>query len=322
MNLNIATSATVKNIHHNEHSFTIDLDVNGVSRTIISRHIVLSTGLHSDEPIPLRVPGTKTFRGKLYHSSQHKSASHIPDVESKRVTIIGSGTSAHDIAQDFAQHNAKQVTLVQRSPIVFASIESLEKFLLPHWIDPGVRVEDKDLIDKSMPNALVLTLAAGASHLCTLHDKEVLSGLAKAGMVIRTGEDGIGLLDHLYMKGGHIYIDHGAAQMIVDGRIKVHRCKGGVKELYSSGIEMADGTKIESDVVVTATGFEKNGSVVPSLFGNEIAEKVASHDWGCLDEESERKGVSLFSSVCNFSLLLLTRGGSGGGRLVFLDCGV
>lgn len=297
MQLKIRTSTYIRNIVRDEasHMYSVEMETNGTPFTVAARHIVLATGLHGGQPTQLNVPGQDTFRGELYHSSRHKSASEVSNLANKSITIVGAGTSGHDVAKDFADHGAKSVTMIQRSPSIFVSMESLDSIILGLWMTPHLTTADADLIETSFPNALALTLASGTTPTCAEFDKELIQGMEKAGMAIRKGEDGIGLLDHLILKSGHLYVDQGAAQMIADGRIKIHRSKEGVGAFYDRGIELADGTKVESDVIVLATGWEKTGIVVERLLGKTIADEVNAQEWGKLDEESERKGVSASS---------------------------
>ncbi|KHN99847.1 Pyridine nucleotide-disulfide oxidoreductase, FAD/NAD(P)-binding domain protein [Metarhizium album ARSEF 1941] len=292
MNLKIRTNTTVRRVVREDGTrcHRIELETNGTLYTIKAKHVVLSTGLHSDQPVRLDIPGQEAFRGQIYHTCQHKSASEVSNLANKSVTIVGVGPSAHDIAHDFVTSGAGSVSMIQRSPNVFVTPDSLEKFILRLWTTRNVSTEDADLIDTSMPNVLALTLAAGMTPLCAQFDRDLIKGLEEAGMAIRKGEDGISLLDHLLLKSGHLYIDHGAAQMVVDGRIKVHRSSKGLESFYDRGIELADGRKLESDVIVLATGWERNGNVVERLLGKDLANQVNSREWGHLDEESERKG--------------------------------
>ncbi|KAG8418906.1 hypothetical protein J3459_011887 [Metarhizium acridum] len=292
MNLKTRTSTAVKSVVREDGgpSYIIELETNGISCTIKARHVVLSTGLNSDQPVQLDIPGQDAFRGQMYHSSQHKSASGVSNLASKNVTIVGAGTSAHDIAYDFVTHGAKSVSMIQRSPSLFITPESADKMLLGLWAAPNLSVEDADLIETSMPNALTLTLASGTTSMCAQLDKELIDGMEQAGMAIRKGQDGISLLDLLILKSGHFYIDQGAARLIVAGRIKVHRSKEGLGAFYDHGIELADGRNLDSDVIVLATGWERNGNVVERLLGRDLASKANAQEWGHLDEESERKG--------------------------------
>ena len=93
----------------------------GTERVLTSRHVVLATGLISDTPVRPEFENESSFAGQIYHSSSHESASLIPDLNEKKVVIIGAGTSGHDIAQDFVNCGAKAVPMIQRGPLFVLS---------------------------------------------------------------------------------------------------------------------------------------------------------------------------------------------------------
>ena len=75
--------------------------------TIQSKHFVIASGLSGFPQIP-RLPGSASFEGTVLHSSQFTGLE-----VSKAAVILGSNTSAHDIAQ--ALHSAgSAVTMIQR----------------------------------------------------------------------------------------------------------------------------------------------------------------------------------------------------------------
>jgi cation diffusion facilitator CzcD-associated flavoprotein CzcO len=263
----------------------------GTSRTLTTSHVVLATGVYAAKPIKPQFEGEKLFKGTIYHSSEHKSAEDVPNLSDKNVVVIGPGTSGHDIAQDFAQCGAKQVTMIQRHPIFSLSADSWENLQLGLWKIPGISTEEADLVGNSIPLAVARSMSIRLTKAMAAWDKDMLDGLKKAGMLLRTGEDGFGLADHQLIKGGHYYIDQGASQMIIDGRIKIRQCEEGVKSLSSTGLVLADGEELEADIVVLATGFEQNIATVRQLLGDAVADKMPI--FGDLDKEQERNGVSL-----------------------------
>ncbi|KAL0932585.1 flavin-binding monooxygenase [Colletotrichum truncatum] len=257
-------------------------------QTISARHVVLATGVFGDQPIVPSFPGQDSFKGQIYHSKQHKSAAEIPDVGKKKVVVIGAATSGHDISADFVTHGAKEVTMVQRNAIFSISRESWETFILSLWKIDGLSTEEADIVGNAIPLAVIRTMSIGLTKMMAERDKEVHDGLKKAGLEIKEGEDGYGLADFQLIKGGQYYIDQGANKMIIDGRIKIRRCEQGVKEFQEDGLVLADGRKIEADVVVFATGFQKETTTIEKLMGPEVTKRLRK--FGQLDEEQERSG--------------------------------
>ena len=319
MDLNVELGVTVNKIDYDDssRSYTVAISSqDGTERFLTPHHVVLATGMFSDAPNRPEFENESYFAGQVYHSLRHQSASQIPDLDRKKIVIIGAGTSSHDIAQDFVNNGAKSVTIIQRSPIFVLSTESQDKFVLAGW--QHMPTKDADLVGSSFPFPIALTLIVGATHMMAQHDAELLSGLEKAGMAIKRGEDGIGLLHYQLLKAGHFYIDQGACEMIADGRIKIRQSPEGVKGFSESSVILGDGTSIEADIVVVATGFKPASHLVERIMGKEFISKIG--EIGSLDEEQERIAVSAIS--CGFWFFWLTLLSSGGDLQPSPDSGI
>ena len=59
------------------------------------------------------------YKGKVIHSTDYSSGR---DYKGKNVLVFGTGTSAHDVAQDLYVHGAN-VKIVQRSPSMVVNVE-------------------------------------------------------------------------------------------------------------------------------------------------------------------------------------------------------
>ncbi|GKT94626.1 flavin-binding monooxygenase [Colletotrichum tofieldiae] len=126
MGLDIAFNTEVIKTRYDEitQKYRVEVRTPEGTRTISARHVVLATGVYGDQPKIPHFPGQESFKGQIYHSKYHKTAAEIPDVENKKVVVIGCATSGHDISADFVTHGAKEVTMVQRHPIYSISRES------------------------------------------------------------------------------------------------------------------------------------------------------------------------------------------------------
>jgi cation diffusion facilitator CzcD-associated flavoprotein CzcO len=91
------------------------------------------------------------------------------------------------------------------------------------------------------------------------------------------------------LRGGY-HIDVGASQLIIDGKIKVERSPDGIKGFEESALVLADGQKLEADVVVLATGFDIMRTTLRKALGDKIADR--SKDVWDLDEGDEVNAVS------------------------------
>ncbi|TVY46827.1 putative indole-3-pyruvate monooxygenase [Lachnellula occidentalis] len=287
MGLNVELGVTVGKIDYDNslRHYTVEIDSqDGTKRVVTPHHVVLATGLLSDIPVRPEFENEGSFDGQIYHSSSHQSASQIPNLEGKKIVIIGSGTSAHDIAQDFVARGARAVTMIQRSPHFLISTESQDTFVLAGW--KAMPTRDADLVGTSFPQAIALTLMLGGTKMMAQHDAALLSEMEKAGMAIKRGEDGIGILHHQLLKAGHFYIDQGACKMIADGRIKVKQSQEGAKGFDQKSVVLGNGTLIEADVVVLATGFYPAANLTERIMGKEFSAKIG--EIASMDEEDER----------------------------------
>lgn len=302
MGLDIAFKTEVTRATYDEEAqkYRVEVRTPEGTRTISARHVVLATGVYGDQPKIPHFPGQESFKGRIYHSKHHKTAAEIPDVRNKKVVVIGCATSGHDISADFVAHGAREVTMVQRHPIYSISRESWENLMLSLWNMEGLSTEEADIVGNAIPLALIRTMSIGLTQAMAANDKAVHDGLKRAGLEMKEGNDGYGLADYQLIKGGQYYIDQGANQMIVDGRIKIQRCEEGVQGFQPDGLTLANGTKLEADVVVLATGFESNVTTIDKLLGPEVVKKIEG--FGGLDHEQERSGVSQAS--LNFQTLM------------------
>ena len=302
MDLNVQLNTEVTKIEYDESAKKYRVSGQGPGGPWSSspRHLVLATGVFSEEPVIPSFPGQDSFQGQVYHSVQHRSASDTPDLDKKRVVLIGSGTSAHDLAQDFVDSGVKEVTIVQRGPIYSLSREAMEAFQVSLWNIPGVTTEEADIMGNSIPTGVARTMNLGATSMTLEHDKDMLDGLKKAGLALNTPETGESIVDYQVVKTGHFYIDQGANQMIIDGRIKVHRSEGGVKDFDARGVNLANGTHLDADIVILATGFKPNRITVRRLMGEKAYQRSGGDTFGFLDQEQERVGVSDFLSLLFF----------------------
>lgn len=84
----------------------------GSERTVKPLQVVFWTG-HAAEPKIPTFPGQDGFEGTVYHGSQHQDATFQDNVAGKKVVVVGTGNSGHDIAQNYFENGAK-VTMLQR----------------------------------------------------------------------------------------------------------------------------------------------------------------------------------------------------------------
>ncbi len=247
----------------------------GAVRTMRPRHIVLAAGVSGIPNIP-RFEGAGEFDGPILHSS---SPIDGLDVKGKSVLVVGAGTSAHDLAQNLYFRGAN-VTMLQRSSITVVSLypSSVRPYELYRQND-GVRpIEDTDLIAASVPYPLFARLQRPLSHQMAEDDKELLDGLRKVGFLLDNGEDDTGYFLKLLRYQAGYYLNIGASDLIVAGKIKL---KPGVdiKRLAARKVVFTDGSALDADIVVLATGYKPLQEAVRSMLGAAVADRVGPI-WG------------------------------------------
>ena len=156
MNLPTLLNTTVTDIQYvkDKREYLIQAQsANGAFLGFTPRHVVLATGIFGNEPLLPSIPSMSSFKGTAYHSSAHTSAFDIPNVSSKKVVIIGAGTSAHDIAEDFVNAGSSDVSIIQRGAIFSASEKALEVVALNLWNTPvsGLTTEEADVVGIPSP---------------------------------------------------------------------------------------------------------------------------------------------------------------------------
>ncbi|KAH9897278.1 hypothetical protein F4778DRAFT_783370 [Xylariomycetidae sp. FL2044] len=254
------------------------------TRVMRPKHIIQATG-HSGEKNYPRFRGMDNFKGDvLCHSSEFHGAKH--DTKGRRAVVIGSSNSALDISQDYYE-NGYDVTLVQRSTTTVINIKTIQEITLGTiYREGGLPVEDADVLSWCMPGELAKAVNADLVTMQQDLEREAIDGLNKAGFKIDYGPMNGGLMSKYLQRGGGYYIDVGTSQLIIEGKIKV---KHGVEvqEILPYGVRFADGTELEADEIVCATGYQNMRTATELIFGAEVASKVGNV-WG-LDEEGETK---------------------------------
>ena len=252
------------------------------TRKLHPKHIIQATGHSGKKNFPT-LKGMDSFKGaRLCHSSEFSGA-HA-NSQGKRALVVGSCNSGHDIAQDFYE-KGYDVTLVQRSTTCVISSESITEIGLKGLYDEdGPPVDDADLQLWSHPSELLKAQQIKVTKKQNENDRRLLDGLQAAGFGIDMGDNESGLFIKYFQRGGGYYIDVGASQLIVDGKIKVKQGQE-IAQILPDGIEFADGSKLEADEIIFATGYQNMRTEARGIFGDELADRVGDV-WG-LNEEGE-----------------------------------
>ncbi|KAF7347348.1 hypothetical protein MVEN_01490500 [Mycena venus] len=240
--------------------WTVILQGSAGTEIVSARNLVFAVGIGGRRPIVPDFPGRDSFLGESLHSGVYKEASLWAG---KRVAIVGSSTTACDVALDCSRVGA-DVVMIQRGPTRIYPQEHIGAMLALFW-NTEIPVEVGDMKDE--------------------HDPEYYEGLRRAGF-LATVEGSIH--QQAFCRSGAHYPDVGACAAIARGEIKV---KSGAKieAITPTGIAFSDGTQLNADVIVYATGFEKDSrQAVAPIIGAEQA-ALLEPVWG-LDAEGEVRG--------------------------------
>jgi len=120
------------------------------------------------------------------------------------------------------------------------------------------------------------------------HDRELLDALVRQGFKINFGPEDCGHQMQLRTRHGGYYLNCGCSDLIAEGKIGVLQWDD-AERFVEDGLLMRDGRIEKADLVVTATGFQKQEELVKQLLGEEIAERVGPI-WG-LDEQGELRNM-------------------------------
>jgi len=182
--------------------------------------------------------------------------------------------------------------MIQRSSTcVISSKAILDIGLAGLYDEQGPPVEDADVAFWSIPSSVLKSIHQDVNALQNKHDEKLLAGLEKAGFKLDQGPDGSGLFMKYFQRGGGYYIDVGASQLIIDGKIKIKQGQE-IAEILPNGLKFADGSELPADEIVFATGYKNMRTQARSIFGAELADQVQDV-WG-FDEEGEIRTIVSF----------------------------
>ncbi|MDQ7979580.1 NAD(P)/FAD-dependent oxidoreductase [Paraburkholderia sp. SARCC-3016] len=245
---------------------------NGQETTLRPAHLVLATGLNGAPSIP-SIPGAGTFAGDQCHASAYPGGDRFRD---RRVAVFGSGNSAHDICEDLFRHGAN-VTMIQRSSTHVIRQQRVLEMLRPLYSEEalarGLDVERADLQRAALPMRMLPVVFRPMMEKFAQEDSAFYQRLAAAGFKLDAGPDGTGLVGKALRKGGGFYIDTGASELIANGSIKL---KSGVEvtRIERDGIVLGDGSCLDADAIVYATGYRPINERIATLVSREVADSV------------------------------------------------
>ena len=289
MELNYWTNTEAKSAHYDESAseWTVEVERDGQPVVLRPKQLILATGMSGKPNVP-DFPGMDRFRGDQHHSSAHPG----PDAYAgKKVVVIGSNNSAFDICGALWEKDA-DVTMVQRSSTHIVKSDSLMDIGLgalysEQAVAGGMSTEKADLVFASLPYRIMHEFQIPLYEQMRERDRDFYDRLEAAGFDHDWGDDGSGLFMKYLRRGSGYYIDVGSAELVANGDVKLVR--GQVEELTEDSVVLQDGTSLQADLVVYATGYGSMNGWAADLISPEVADKVGKV-WGLGSDTTKDPG--------------------------------
>ncbi|RVD61502.1 NAD(P)/FAD-dependent oxidoreductase [Mesorhizobium sp. M2D.F.Ca.ET.185.01.1.1] len=282
MELNYWSSTTAKSARYDEkaNEWTVIVERDGKEIVLKPKQLVLATGMSGKANWP-KYKGQDIFQGEQQHSSTHPG----PDkYRGKKVVVIGSNNSAHDICAALWEGGA-DVTMVQRSSTHIVKSDTLMDIGLgslysEQAVENGMTTRKADMIFASLPYRILHEFQIPLYQQMKERDAKFYEDLEKAGFMLDWGDDNSGLFMKYLRRGSGYYIDVGACDLVIDGSIKLKSGPGAaVQELTKTGLKFVDGSELPADLVIYATGYGSMNGWAADLISQEVADKVGKV-WG------------------------------------------
>ncbi|MFY0734034.1 NAD(P)/FAD-dependent oxidoreductase [Aurantimonas sp. NFXS3] len=279
MELNYWAKTTARSARYDaaKGEWELVVDRDGEEVTLRPRQLIMATGMSGKANVP-KFKGMERFRGEQHHSSQHPGPDAYKD---RKVVVIGSNNSAHDICAALWEAGA-DVTMVQRSTTHIVRSDPLMEHGLgalysEQAVANGITTHKADMIFASLPYRILHEFQIPIYDKIREVDADFYRDLEKAGFQLDFGADESGLFMKYLRRGSGYYIDVGASQLIIDGKIKLKA--GQVEEITETGVKLDDGSELPADLIVYATGYGSMNGWAADLISLEVADKVGKV-WG------------------------------------------
>ena len=197
---------------------------------ITAAQVVVATGYEQVPFIP-KWEGRSEFEGELTHAFTYRNATPY---EGKRVLVVGSGCTGLEIAHDLAEGGAEKVWLAVRTPPTIIMRQGPGPL-------PG------DFLGVALLHAPVRFADAFARFGSRMDPGD----LSEYGLPVPEE----GLFSRMRRLGvAPSIVDKPVIDSIKSRKIEVVR---GVESLDPAGVRLADGERVEPEVVICATGYRR-----------------------------------------------------------------
>ena len=254
----------------------------GTERVVRPRHLVFANGVSAFPMVP-DLPGLCDFEGQVMHAEEFDTGA---DWEGKKALIMGTGSSANDIALDLHSHGV-ETTLVQRGSTTVVSIDPSARLNESIW-DEGGTLDDCDLIVASAPPSLIIAGYQAVTKRMAALDGDLIAGLKRIGFKHDFGEDETGHQMKYFRRGGGYNLDAGSSALMIKGELGLLQYNR-FERFTAGGALLTDGTTVPADLIVLATGYFPQQELVRRTLGTEVADRIGPV-WG-IGEDGELRNM-------------------------------
>ena len=243
----------------------------GSERTLHPKHLVFANGLVGFPHIP-DLPGLKDFKGDVMHTAQFTNGTNW---RGKKALVLGTGTSAHDVAQDL-HGNGVDATIIQRGATTVVSIDPSAKLI--YGLYEGLTLDEGDLLASTNTFPVVRrNLQLLMSRMVGL-DRKLIDDLIAAGFKWNMGDDNGGHQMNIRTRYGGYYLNAGCSELIINGEVSLMQYDQ-IEKFVAGGALLKDGAMKPADLIVLGTGYVTQEVLVKKLLGEAVAKKIGPV-WG------------------------------------------
>lgn len=195
---------------------------------LLAPAVVVATGYNHTPRMPAW-PGVDSFAGELVHASRYRTGSVY---KGRDVLVVGAGNTGAEIAVDLVESGASRVRMAVRTP--------------PHVVRRainGVPTTLTSVLTRHVPGVVMDPIAGGLVRL-TVGDLSAY-GLTKPA---------VGAYTRVRRDGQIPILDVGFIDAVKGGDVKV---MAAVERLDGADVVLADGSRIQPDVVIAAIGYDR-----------------------------------------------------------------
>jgi hypothetical protein len=138
------------------------------------------------------------------------------------------------------------------------------------------------------PIALVKRQGGEMASFMAKDDAKLLDSLRAVGFALPPGPELPSVLVLTISRAGGFYLDSGTSSLIASRKIGLKQGEE-ISHITPKSVVFADGSELEADEIIFATGYENGRTRTRKIFGDEVANKIQPI-WG-INEQGEIRGV-------------------------------